>query len=141
MGGLSLRKWGPCAWNTLHAFAYTTPEEPSIEEQESIKTFLRIFTRHIPCNRCRTHFDKYLSENMKNDTLSTRKNVISFLNDAHNDVNRRLGKPIWTIEQHTESMEQCPDDHSTVVLFSLFAIVAICAAMVAQKHFSSTSDR
>lgn len=98
--GVTIDRWGPSAWNTLHSFAYCAPATTSAEQQATWKSFLTTFGTLLPCPTCRKHFETYLNTNLKASTFTTRENLVRFLHDAHNDVNARTGKRLWTYEEH-----------------------------------------
>lgn len=100
--GLSIDKWGPGAWNTLHSFAHKAPERLSQREEEEWRTFLYLFAKRLPCPKCRKHFKEYLDANVAADTFATRASLARFVHEAHNDVSRRLDKPVWTYEDHVK---------------------------------------
>lgn len=100
MAGTDLARWGPAAWHTLHAFAHTSPRQLDAGRRARTCEFLRLFGEHLPCPACRAHFRAYLVAHLDEDALGTREDVVRFMNDAHNDVNRRLGKRTWTYEAH-----------------------------------------
>ena len=100
MPGSTLGEWGPAGWNTLHAIAHTLPETLDSSESAQLRLFLDLFARYLPCKRCSVHFAKILERRATPDALSGRAAVVKLLHDAHNDVNARLGKRIWTLEEH-----------------------------------------
>ena len=100
MPGLTLDEWGRGAWNTLHVFAHTAPVELTTEERERFQTFLYTFAAYLPCPTCRRHFEDFLRRRVNEQSLSTRASIVSLLNDAHNEVNARTGKRIYSLEDH-----------------------------------------
>lgn len=100
MPGLHLSDWGPAAWNTLHAFAHTAPETLDADAQRDWEAFLRLFAARIPCRTCRTHFGDFLQRRLTPDALATRATLVALLNDAHNEVNARRGKRVYSLREH-----------------------------------------
>jgi hypothetical protein len=98
--GKTIDVWGPCAWNTLHSFCHTSPHSLRREERDDMRRFLLLFAKHLPCPSCRRHFTSYLQENLNEEILAGRKSLVRFMNDAHNSVNRRLGKREWSLQKH-----------------------------------------
>lgn len=102
--GITIDRWGPSAWNVLHSFAHCAQVSLDRDEQEEWKAFLHAFGRRLPCPTCRAHFKAYLDANVQDGaTFAGRESIVAFMNDVHNDVNRRLGKPTWTLEQHKQA--------------------------------------
>lgn len=100
MSGLTIDKWGPGAWNTLHVVAHSYPKDPTRLQMTETRTFLLLFGKHLPCPSCRRHFLDLLQRNLDDRTLASRATLVAFMNDAHNEVNQRLGKRTWTLEEH-----------------------------------------
>ena len=64
--------------------------------------FLTLFCKHLPCPKCRHHANEYLESHMTYSDLDSRENIVKFLNDLHNDVNKRLGRRQVTLREHYE---------------------------------------
>lgn len=65
-----------------------------------MRAFLHLFAQHLPCPICRKHFQALLEQSLDDDALASRDTLVRFLHDAHNEVNLRLGKRVWTLEEH-----------------------------------------
>lgn len=101
MPGLTIDQWGPGAWNTLHTFAHRAPHELTEEDKGRWTTFLRLFAAFLPCPKCRSHFQDFLDRRLRDgDSLATRASLVSLLNEAHNDVNFRNGKRVYSLDEH-----------------------------------------
>ena len=98
--GITIDRWGPSVWNTLHVFAHTSPVEPTPEDRKATRAFLRYVTARLPCPECRKHFSDFLDRRLDDASLASRDSLIALLNDAHNEVNMRTGKRVFTLEEH-----------------------------------------
>ena len=98
--GITIDRWGPSAWNTLHAFAHTSPLAFTDEDRTDWEVFLYAFARRLPCPRCREHFEAHLDAHLHACSLSGRQDLVVFLHEAHNAVSARLGKRTWTLNAH-----------------------------------------
>lgn len=99
--GLTISRWGPSAWNWLHVIAHTAPETPTDAERDAYREFLYAFASYLPCAKCRAHFQSFLTRHLQTtDAFATRASFVEFMNDAHNEVNARLGKRVYTLEEH-----------------------------------------
>jgi mitochondrial FAD-linked sulfhydryl oxidase len=90
-GPLDLNELGNATWGLLHTMAAYYPQHPSLQKQETTKSFLTNLGEVFPCRVC--------GEDWKN-VLETRPPIVTdqekfsqWLCSAHNDVNERLGKP------------------------------------------------
>lgn len=100
MSRLSIYKWGPNAWNFIHAVSYAYPEQASKAQREEMFKFLWYFARVLPCMQCREDFKTYLQRTLtkreQSSVFATRQSLVHFLVDAHNHVNRKLSKSEWS---------------------------------------------
>ena len=65
--------------------------------------FLHLFAIHLPCPSCREHFVELLKRNIPEataDAFRSRDSLVMFMNDVHNEVNRRLGKREFSLTEH-----------------------------------------
>lgn len=93
---ISIKLWGPATWHFLHVFSFSYPVEPTGRDKEVAANLLRTVQETLPCASCREHFAKLLAETPP--ALDSRQAFSRWLVDAHNAVNRRIGKPIVTYE-------------------------------------------
>lgn len=71
--------------------AATYPEEPSTKQQSDLKQFIKLFGSFYPCWHCGEDFQAYMQ---KSEPITTSQDSFGkWLCDAHNEVNRKLGKP------------------------------------------------
>lgn len=131
MPGLTLGEWGPGAWNTLHVFSHSAPKELTNEEMKKFGWFLNTFAEYLPCPKCRRHFQGFLDRRMTDDSLRTRSSIVKLLNDAHNEVNARTGKRIYTLEEHYRVYSFKPR-HTTNTLLRDISVVVVVAIVVAR---------
>ncbi|KAJ8145709.1 hypothetical protein OY671_001203 [Metschnikowia pulcherrima] len=86
-----VEKLGKSSWTLLHSIAATYPESPSTKEQADMKQFVKLFGNFYPCWFCAEDFRKYTAAN--EPTTETQDSLGRWLCGAHNDVNKKLGKP------------------------------------------------
>ena len=123
--GLHLCQWGRCGWTMLHAWAHTYPIDPTDEDKASMRGLLVAFAEHIPCRTCRQHFTRYVAEHLSEADLATRDTLVRFANDAHNAVNRRLGRRVWTLEEHYAAYAPPSTSRSASWLVGALALLAV----------------
>ena len=82
---------GRSTWTLLHTMAATYPERPSASQQSDLLGFVRLFSRLYPCWSCAQDFQAYIGH--QRPAVASRGEFGTWLCGAHNDVNRRLGKP------------------------------------------------
>lgn len=83
--------WGPCFWRTIHAFAAAYRPEPVVKS--AFKQFIYSLTGVIPCNQCRTHFVRNLSQiPLTEEYLKDAHNLFLWSYLLHDLVNKQLGR-------------------------------------------------
>lgn len=96
---MDVRLWGPDFWNSMHAVTFAYPENnPSAEERVNMYRYFWAVAYVLPCVQCRVHFVKMLKNYPVERHLGSRKELTRWLIDRHNDVNKRLNKPVVSYE-------------------------------------------
>jgi hypothetical protein len=129
--GITIDRWGPAAWNTLHVVAHTYPRAPTEAQRAETRRFLQLFAAHLPCPTCREHFADFLRRRLDGDDapLASREGLVALLHDAHNEVNRRLGKRTLTLAEHMRlyarpTAPRCPP---ALVVAAMTAVLVVAA--------------
>lgn len=137
MNKASISSWGPSAWTYIHAMSYSYPDLPTIVNKLNIYNFIYYFARSIPCKRCRDDFvlyiDKNLPEREKSPYLENKRALVNFLVDAHNYVNQKLNKRVYTYAE-VDSMYIFQKDSSCVFMFILVALILCVVYAIIRKH-------
>ncbi|AJF98037.1 erv-family thiol oxidoreductase [Pandoravirus inopinatum] len=90
---------GPPMWETLHYAAFQCPE-PFDERASALIGLARGYVVLLPCAECRGHFAALLDAHPPEVAArSGRQAFARWTVDAHNAVNARLGKPLFTYDQ------------------------------------------
>jgi len=64
-------------------------------ERARIDRWVRAIGTHmIPCALCRGHYRRYVAQHFSPRDTCNRRTLLAFVVRLHNDVNRRLGKPV-----------------------------------------------
>lgn len=82
--GCPRRSGGPIKWKELHCRALA---EFSAEKEDQ---WFWKFLEGLPCLRCRNHFETFLRD--RPPTFGNHEQFFAWTVDAHNYVNRELGK-------------------------------------------------
>lgn len=87
--------WGPPGWRFLHSVTLAYPLKPTLQQKNETKRFFLDLKNVIPCSTCREHYKGHLAKRPITDkVLANRQNLVCWLIDIHNDVNRMLKKPV-----------------------------------------------
>lgn len=94
------RYWGSKFWFTMHTVAYFYPDEPTVDEMAHAKNFYESLRSLLPCPGCAQHYGELLRKHPIDEHVKYRMSLITWVNMIHNEVNRRLGKKIVTVEEY-----------------------------------------
>ncbi|KAJ6111822.1 hypothetical protein N7523_007883 [Penicillium sp. IBT 18751x] len=85
---------GRSTWTLLHSMAATYPETANTEHQDNMRGFLKFFSKLYPCWVCADDFQTWMAHpsGRNQPKLGGRKDFGWWLCEAHNEVNRKLGK-------------------------------------------------
>ncbi|CAI7630136.1 unnamed protein product [Penicillium crustosum] len=85
---------GRSTWTLLHSMAATYPEKASMEHQANMSGFLKFFAKLYPCWVCADDFQAWMAHpsGRNQPKLESRKDFGWWMCEAHNEVNRKLGK-------------------------------------------------
>ncbi|TVY62312.1 Mitochondrial FAD-linked sulfhydryl oxidase ERV1, partial [Lachnellula suecica] len=81
---------GRSSWTLLHSITATYPEKPTPSEQGNVRQFLGLFGKIYPCWVCAEDFQVFMERNKVR--AESREEFGQWMCEAHNDVNRKLGK-------------------------------------------------
>ena len=96
---MSLGKWGPYFWGSLHLACLSTNVELTEQEKEAVKSFVDSLTKLLPCPICRVHFNEVLEKYPIELSLQNGPELFIWSVTVHNEVNKSLGKPLYTIDE------------------------------------------
>ena len=82
---------GRNSWSLFHTMAAYYPETPNQNEQTSMQNFIKALSLFYPCDVCAQDFRKDIEENPPK--TGSRRDLSLWWCDAHNRVNKKLGKP------------------------------------------------
>jgi mitochondrial FAD-linked sulfhydryl oxidase len=91
---------GRNTWTLLHSIAATYPTSPSHQQQSDLKSFMSLFSRLYPCWVCADDFQRYMEK--EQIRVSSRNEFGTWLCQAHNAVNTKLGKPAFDCSKWEE---------------------------------------
>jgi hypothetical protein len=85
------------------------PEQPTPDDQLTLKTFITLFSRLYPCGECAGHFQKLIAKYPPQ--VSSRNAAAGWACFVHNQVNERLKKPVFDCNKIGDFYDcGCADD-------------------------------
>jgi FAD-linked sulfhydryl oxidase len=91
---------GRSTWTLLHTMAATYPEKPSPSQQSDMLSFVGLFSRLYPCWVCAEDFQTYIKR--EQPRVGGRGEFGLWMCNAHNEVNQKLGKPVFDCSRWEE---------------------------------------
>ena len=128
---METRVWGPPAWRFLHLITFQYPEKPTDPDKKNYYIFFNSLKDVLPCPNCRKHY----SNNFKKHPiqLESRKELIEWLIDIHNEVNLMIGKKEYSYDEVYELYGDIYDSNDsndsngsndiTMIFFIILAIL------------------
>ena len=84
------KHWGKPVWQSLHYISFAFPEKPTMAEQAAARNLVYSLGQTMPCNECKKHWNLYIKQ--KPPQVYNRMAFATWVFDAHNAVNKRVGK-------------------------------------------------
>ncbi|PMD67118.1 mitochondrial FAD-linked sulfhydryl oxidase-like protein ERV1 [Hyaloscypha bicolor E] len=81
---------GRSSWTLLHSITASYPISPTLTEQSQVRQFMGLFSKLYPCWVCAEDFQDFMAKNRVR--AESREEFGQWMCEAHNDVNRKLGK-------------------------------------------------
>ncbi|KLO15085.1 hypothetical protein SCHPADRAFT_927368 [Schizopora paradoxa] len=101
------RALGQAAWKLMHTMTLRYPENPTSDEREALKAYFHLQARLYPCGECAAEFQQLLVKLPPQlRKTSSRRSAALWLCHVHNEVNKRLEKPIFDCA-HLDSTYDC----------------------------------
>ena len=79
--------WGPSAWIFLHTITLNYPNNPTIYDKQNYKNFFTNLHHILPCEWCSKNYKQHLQKYPIDNYLNTKKNLVQWLINIHNEVN------------------------------------------------------
>ena len=81
---------GRSSWTLLHSITATYPVTPTPVEQTQARQFMGLFSKLYPCWVCAEDFQDFMEKNKVR--TESRDEFGRWMCEAHNEVNKKLGK-------------------------------------------------
>lgn len=95
--------WGPHLWKFMHYLTLSYPEQPTEFDVNKFKNFFLSIGEYLPCEKCRHNYTDHLQElPLTQNELSCRDNLVVWLFNLHNIVNKHLGKKEFTLKEFND---------------------------------------
>jgi hypothetical protein len=132
--------WGPHAWIFLHSITFNYPNNPSNEVKKQYKIFFESLQFVLPCDVCKSNYKKKLiTLKINEEILSCRKNLIKWLIQIHNQVNKSNNKRIMSNDEVLKYYVDLYDNKPINLIKNTFSItpnlIAIFSTIIIALYF------
>ncbi len=144
INNISPNIWGKHGWKFLHYITFTYPEKPTNEEKEIYKTFFTHVGKVLPCFSCKNNYNNHLTKfPLNDDTLKSKKTLVKWLVNIHNEVNLATGKPILPLEkvleiylkpQNNYLINYMPKTQTLYIFFIIILLVVLIFLIKKRKN-------
>jgi hypothetical protein len=93
--------WGPATWKLLHTMVLKINNDASVTQINDLKSILLRIVSNLPCPYCTSHAVSYFT-NSNYKLIQNITDLRYFIFTFHNNVNKRLNKPVITYEEHLQ---------------------------------------
>eukprot|EP00698_Gefionella_okellyi_P024852 TRINITY_DN8883_c0_g1_i1.p1 TRINITY_DN8883_c0_g1~~TRINITY_DN8883_c0_g1_i1.p1 ORF type:complete len:165 (+),score=19.42 TRINITY_DN8883_c0_g1_i1:98-592(+) len=101
----SREEMGRNGWTLLHSIVANFPEEPDHIVKQSARNFFMALPDIFPCKTCAAELKEMLK--VSPPILDTRADAVLWLCEIHNQVNTRLGKPLFDCTMAESRWRNC----------------------------------
>jgi len=122
--------WGPPAWTFLHTVTYNYPENPTEDDKRNFYNFFMSLQHVLPCEKCKEHYKQNIQKYDLNNSLGSRQELVKWLIDLHNDVNRDNGKPVWSYSDVFNKYQRMYQSDSLINKMIIFMIICIVLILI-----------
>jgi len=97
--------WGPPVWFFMHTMAEKIKPEYYATNRTFLFDIIKQICNNLPCPSCAKHATEYISK-IDFNSLKTKDDLIMFLFQFHNSVNKRKNYPEFPVEELRSKYEK-----------------------------------
>lgn len=129
---MSKKDWGNISWILMHSLAQKVTENKFLNCKQILIRIIFDICNNLPCPDCREHANKLLKTSNINK-ISNKKELISFLCEFHNIVNKKLKKPTKNIEEVEKKYSGAKLNMIVITFFKVYNSVIYNEKMLADS--------
>lgn len=123
--------WGPPAWFFLHSVTLDYPESPTEQDKNNITNFFTYLGFALPCHKCRVNYSDHIKAHpITPEVVSSRKNLVMWLIDIHNDINKMNGKAIFTYDEAVNNIMEAYSEQPSYSIFIIIIVIIILILII-----------
>jgi len=117
--------WGPQAWTFLHTITLNYPDNPTNQDKNNYYSFFSNLKHVLPCEKCKNHYNENFNKYNLEQNLNSKDDLVKWLIDIHNEVNKSNDKKIWTYDEVYNEYNNIYNPSNTVNNIIIFVIILI----------------
>lgn len=129
--------WGKHAWIFLHSVSFGYPNNPTEQDKMNFKFFFNSVANVLPCQVCQHHFKSNLTKHPLNyHALSNRQNLVRWLIDLHNSVNKLTNAKTYTYDEvikYYDQLYSLKPKFTRTKIAVIFAVIIIIYLIIIWK--------
>lgn len=90
---LDRQQLGRNTWSLLHTIAARYPKNPTERDKDEMFEYIKLTSLLYPCSHCAKEFQKDITKTPPN--VDSRQELSQWFCQMHNQVNKRIGKPLF----------------------------------------------
>ena len=123
--------WGPSGWIFLHHITLGYPDKPTDVDKQNMKNCFYFVGKVLPCSKCRSNYNEHVSRfPLDNKALSSRENLVKWLIDIHNEVNKKTNKPVLSYEDAIENFMVSNEQGYNIYVILLIVLIIIIILLI-----------
>lgn len=87
--------WARYTWGLMHLVSIKIKDDDFLKEKQNILKIITTICHNLPCPHCRSHAIQFLNKSKEFKVISTKTQLIDFLFNFHNIVNKKIGKKCY----------------------------------------------
>ena len=116
---MSKKDWGNISWILMHSLAQKVTENNFNTCKKNLIKIIFDICNNLPCPDCREHANKLLkTSNIHN--INNKKELILFLCEFHNIVNKKLKKPTKNIDEIEKQYSRAKINVIIITFFKVY---------------------
>ena len=137
--------WGPHGWIFLHTITLNYPHKPTLYDKEHYKNFFLNLQNVLPCQYCTHNYKLHLRKYPIDKFLDSKKSLVKWLINIHNEVNIIFNKKTITYEEFIQIYKNIYNTKNNtkknytkyIIIFVVFIILLITIILFkSQAYFA-----
>lgn len=124
------KEWGPPLWKEMHQKTMRYPNNPTVKDKQDIKTYFENIVDRLPCDKCKQHYQNQLKQ--RPIPVNNRDDLIHWLIDIHNEVNKMNGKRVLGYKEARSIYET---NYNWLIIILLIIILYVGSGKIFKRTF------